>query len=57
MLSFKRRMQVMASLPEWADLIFNHRYATPIDNDSNLELTDKWLSPEELTQRITRTTC
>lgn len=39
---------------EWSDLIVNHRYATPIDDDSDLELTDEWLSPEELAQRQRR---
>jgi len=35
----------------WADLVINHRYATPLDDDADVPLHPEWLSPEDLALR------
>ena len=32
----------------WSDLVINHCYATPLDENSDVQLSEDWLSPEEL---------
>jgi hypothetical protein len=35
----------------WHDLVFHHRYATAIDDDSPIQIAEEWLSPEEVAKR------
>jgi hypothetical protein len=39
---------------EWRDLIINHQYATPLDEDTTLQLPEEWLTADEIACRCDR---
>jgi hypothetical protein len=39
---------------DWRESVVNHRYATLLDEDTNFQLTEEWLTPDEVAHRADR---